>query len=614
MQSLPPGIPFLFRILLRLGTPPVCVLVLVYLLKTYSDIVLPSWVIVLSVLASNPLVVGVSRSRESRRERSAASRLGAVFPPANEGKWPGNIDLLLEIRDSSKYGYPSTTYPEKLRKLGPIHSFNILWTLGYATSDANIVKAIFRTILATDFNNWVKGEVFQGNLRSLLGNGVFNSDGDMWKFHRSMTRPFFSRDKISHFELFDRHSDTTITRLKERLSAGYAVDFQDLISRFTLDSATEFLFGYCVHSLSAPLPYPHNAASPVMSDSELNTEGNVFSDAFSAAQEAVSARGNLGWFWPLKEIFETSTDKYMAIVDKVLDPILQAALQKKEERMLGEKDQEEADDETLLDHLVRFTSDRTVLHDETLNILLAGRDTTMTTLTFAIYLLSLHPDVFKRLRKEVLDQVGPSRMPTFDDVRDMKYLRAVLNETLRLYPAVPWNVRTAVDDTTVPNPDPAGKPIFVPKGTSLAYSVFVMHRRKEYWGPDGKCKRVGQVDDTNHTSTAEEFDPDRFLDYRVKKYLVPNPWIFLPFNGGPRICLGQQFAYNEMSFFLIRLLQNFSSVELDLSAQPPDSRPPARWAQGEGRMVAEKIHPKVYVTMFTKGGLWVKMTEAEATD
>jgi len=73
------------------------------------------------------------------------------------------------------------------------------------------------------------------------------------------------------------------------------------------------------------------------------------------------------------------------------------------------------------------------------------------------------------------------------------------------------------------------------------------------------------------------FDPDRFLDHRLKKYLTPNPYIFVPFNAGPRICLGQQFAYNEMEFFLVRLLQNFSEFAVDWRTQPESSKTPARW-------------------------------------
>lgn len=87
-----------------------------------------------------------------------------------------------------------------------------------------------------------EGTSLQECLKSLLGTGVFNSDGDMWKFHRSMTRPFFSRDRISHFSTFGKNADRAIQIMKKRSAEGYAIDFQDAISRFTMDSATVCAF------------------------------------------------------------------------------------------------------------------------------------------------------------------------------------------------------------------------------------------------------------------------------------------------------------------------------------------------------------------------------------
>ncbi|CUA73615.1 hypothetical protein RSOLAG22IIIB_10915 [Rhizoctonia solani] len=127
----------------------------------------------------------------------------------------------------------------------------------------------------------------------------------------------------------------------------------------------------------------------------------------------------------------------------------------------------------------------------------------------------------------------------------------------------------------------------------MPYSVLHMHRRKDLWGPD-----------------AEEFDPERWLDERLKKYLTPNPFIFLPFNAGPRICLGQQFAYNEASYFLSRLLQRVESFELVPEAHPEGTLPPLDWKNGEGRKVYEKVWPKSHLTIYCNGGLWVTMKEA----
>jgi len=284
-------------------------------------------------------------------------------------------------------------------------------------------------------------------------------------------------------------------------------------------------------------------------------------------------------------------------VHNFIDPIVAQAIKRKRDAEVDstglEKDR---DDETLLENLVNSTEDPITLRDEIMSLLVAGRDTTASTLTFTVYMLAEHPEVLRRLRQEILEKIGPQRRPTYDDIKNMKFLKAVINETLRLYPVVPFNARTSKNATTWPNKTPGGKPLYIPANTRTPYIVFMMHRRKDLWGPD-----------------ALEFDPDRFLDERLHKYLTPNPFIFLPFNAGPRICLGQQFAYHEASFFLVRLLQNFSAISLASDAQPLDSRPPADWAEDkEGRKGKEKIRPRNHLTMYVQGGLWVTMQEAKA--
>jgi cytochrome P450 len=97
-----------------------------------------------------------------------------------------------------------------------------------------------------------------------------------------------------------------------------------------------------------------------------------------------------------------------------------------------------------------------------------------------------------------------------------------------------------------------------------------------------------------------KFDPDRFLDERLHKYLTPHPFIFCPFNAGPRICLGQQFAYHEATFYLVRLLQQFTGFILD---QETNISPPGEWAfykNGGTRKSVERIHPMGHLTMYIK--------------
>ncbi|KAJ3758543.1 cytochrome P450 monooxygenase pc-1 [Lentinula raphanica] len=617
MSFLTPGIVAIARALVFPGLLTAGVVILQRLIGKSTGIILPTWTLISISVFSLPVLSICRIMLKELRQRREAAALGARLAPRVKGKWFANLDVLKMMMDNYHTGYPADGLVDIMKDQGPVFNTNVLWQNMIFTSQPEHIQLI----LATDFGNYAKGERFQRNMSSVLGAGVFNSDGDMWKFHRSMTRPFFSRDKITHFDIFDRHADLAISLMKARFRAGYAVDFQvclpfrlhqDLIGRFTLDSATEFLFGSCVNSLAAGLPYPRDVAPTVLSGSSTpNVSGNLlspngsafslardFSNAFLDAQEACSSRERFSMVWPMLEIHKDKTKEPMKIINAFIQPIVNEAVAKlKNQERLGEKKgpvEEIDENETLLDHLVKQTDDPVILKDETLNILIAGRDTTAATLTFVVYFLSMYPKTMQRLRDEILEKVGPSRRPTYDDIRDMKFLRAVINETLRLYPVVPFNVRECTHATTWPSPDPTQPPIYIPAGAIVPWSVFMMHRRTDLWGPD-----------------AEVFDPDRFLDDRLKTYLAPRPFIFLPFNAGPRICLGQQFAYNEMSFILVRLIQNFTSFTHFPELCPPEFQVPPEWKSEPGRKGIDKFFPKMTLTMYSGGGLWVKAEEAD---
>ncbi|KAI0745823.1 cytochrome P450 monooxygenase pc-2 [Earliella scabrosa] len=579
---LPPGPKFLLRNAHYVAGPPLATFVGIYALRRLAVLTVSSWLVTLAVVLSLPVFYFGNKSWSDFQTRRKAERLGLAIAP--RASMPN--DLAFD---------PNKDYPMKflfrLCELFGNHFIIELYTIQrFFTTEPEHIKAI----LATEFSSFEKGESMREQLKSILGVGVFNADGDLWKFHRSMTRPFFSKDRISHFELFDRrvHAADAIEQLKSRMREGYAVDWQDLVSRFTLDSATEFLFGKDVCSLATGLPYPP-AMEPNARAARPKSEEADFVSALYEALNATAQRLPLQDAWPLAEFWHDKVEDHKDAIYKFIDPIVADALRRKAEKtpIPGEKISE---DETLLGQLVNVTTDPDLIRDETLNILLAGRDTTASTLTFAVYRLAEHPEMLRRLREEILDVVGPTRRPTYDDIRNLKYMRAFINEVLRLYPPVPANIRCAVKDTVLPPTVPGEQGVFIAAGTKCIYSVFVMHRRKDLWGPD-----------------ALKFDPDRFLDERLHKYLTPNPFIFLPFNAGPRICLGQQFAYNEVSFMLVRLLQQISGIELAPEVAP-ESVPPPGFADTPGSDGSDRVWMGVHLTMFAKGGLWVRMTEAQA--
>ena len=169
------------------------------------------------------------------------------------------------------------------------------------------------------------------------------------RFHRSMTRPFFSKDRISDFEIFDRHADQVITKMKERFNEGVAVDVQDIFSRFTMDTATEFLFGQDVKTLSGDLPYP----STCKRSSPRTHPSDRFALAFSRAQENTYPRGFYGKLWPLVDFWKDVVAEDKEITFEFINPLIQAALEKKKAaKGIYEVNRDHG---TLLDHLVHQT-------------------------------------------------------------------------------------------------------------------------------------------------------------------------------------------------------------------------------------------------------------------
>lgn len=182
-----------------------------------------------------------------------------------------------------------------------------------------------------------------------------------------MTRPYFTKDRIGHFDLFDRHAANAISQMRDRFNQGIAVDFQvsngtvfrlshfdidlqDVVARFTLDSATEFLLGHDVQSLAEELPYPFNVAAPVgdLEKSRSTTSGVM--QSFKAAQDIILKRIRFGDHWPLASFFKDDIKGHMKVLHGFVEPIVASAIQRKRAGT-----QKEDSDDTLLQNLVNST-------------------------------------------------------------------------------------------------------------------------------------------------------------------------------------------------------------------------------------------------------------------
>jgi cytochrome P450 len=203
--------------------------------------------------------------------------------------------------------------------------------------------------------------------------------------------------------------------------------------------------------------------------------------------------------------------------------------------------------------------DATRIRDEAINIILAGRDTTASLLSNLWFMLAKEPEVYKKLQAEVDELNG--QQPSYESLRNMKYIKYAVQESkpcpltttnqeissltsniaLRLFPPVPILGKLALKDTVLPHG--GGKdglqPLFVAKGHRIMYNSYSMMRQPSAFGPD-----------------ATEFKPERWADPSLRP-----GWNYLPFGGGPRVCVGQQYALTETYYVTIRLMQRFRKME-----------------------------------------------------
>ncbi|KAJ5125981.1 hypothetical protein N7526_008158 [Penicillium atrosanguineum] len=384
-------------------------------------------------------------------------------------------------------------------------------TRAIMTLDPENIKAL----LTGQFADFGKGEPFHKDWKEFLGDSIFVTDGEMWSRSRQLIRPMFVRDRIVDTEIFEKHVQKLISLLggSQSPSGSKVVDVGPLFFRYTLDAATDYLLGQGTDSLENP--------------------ATRFAEAFRYVQQRQAELFRFGVF-----NFAMSRKEFrrnLKIMDRFIQPYIETVLS----LSADELDHKLSKRETFLDALARFTRDPQVLRDQLVAVLLAGRDTTAGTLSFCLFELSRNPEVVAKLREEIRERLR--------HLKEMKYLNAVINETMRFYPVVPFNVRYSLRDTTLPRgggPD-GREPVGVRANSRVIYSTMLMQRDPDlYDGPESK----------------NYYDPGKWIPDRWVSGWSPKPWQFIPFNGGPRICIGQQFATIEMGYTIIRILQTYERI------------------------------------------------------
>lgn len=477
--------------------------------------------------------------------------------PKVRGWLPGNIDVLWRLVYYDSYGYCGETLRKWSEIWGPTYDMNILWGHQIVTVDPANVKHM----LVTEFDSFGKGSSFQQMLEPFLGNGIFSVDGKEWKARRILAKPFFSNERLfghDHLTTLEFHVSKAMDAMSHHARSGANFNIQDLYSRLTFDIGTNFLFGDYISSEDRGY--------------------QRFSEAFTTVSEVATKRIRIGSNWRLFEFGFDPMESPMKVINSFIEPIILKALS---ESLPGAHGY----DNSFLKHLIATHKTPEVMKEELLNFLLAIRDTTASLLTFTTYMLASYPEVVLKLRTEIDAVLGDKERITTNDIQRMPYLRAVLNEVLRLFPPVPYNIRRSLRDSHLPSPLSGAGPFPIMKGVSVTYVPFIIQRRRDLWGDD-----------------AESFNPGRWLTDSSRSPFL-HTFAFHPFHGGPRLCLGQQYAYTECSYVILRLLTTFDQITVVSASLPP------RILQRRELKALHRVScwPRASLTLYLEGGLWIRL-------
>jgi cytochrome P450/NADPH-cytochrome P450 reductase len=367
-------------------------------------------------------------------------------------------------------------------------------------------------------------------------NGLFTADTDDPLWHRAhgiLLTPFSMRAMRDYLPRMLDLAEQLMDKWS-RVNPDDDVDVPADMTRLTLDTIALCGFGYRFNSFYRDTEHPFVAAMMrTLSASQAQVR-----------QLPIQTRLNIRARHRVE-----ADDAFMAgLVDKLIQ----------ERRALGNS----ADNSDLLGRMLTGVDKKSGerLPDENIRaqcitFLVAGHETTSGLLSFAIYYLLKNPDVVQRAQAEVDRVLGGTRRPTYEQVQQLRYVRQILDEALRLWPTAPGFTRQPYKDTVI------GGQYRIPKGAALTVLLAMLHRDPGVWGPD-----------------ADRFDPDHTSPDRMSTLPAH---AYKPFGTGQRACIGRQFALQEAVLVLGMLLQRFElidhfdyelKIKTSLTVKPEDLR------------------------------------------
>ncbi|XP_010250749.1 PREDICTED: cytochrome P450 94B3-like [Nelumbo nucifera] len=381
-------------------------------------------------------------------------------------------------------------------------------------------------MLRTNFSNFPKGKPFTEILGDLLGYGIFNVDGELWRTQRKLVSHEFTTKSLREFvvkTLVEEVEERLLPLLESASANNKVVDMQELLRRFAFDTVCKVSLGMDPGCLDASL-----TISPL-------------ARAFDVASEISARRAAAPVFavWKIKRLLRMGSEWQLKQAIEDVHRSVEEIIRDKKKKISAGESRGEHDNGDLLSRLISAGHDDDVTRDMVISFIMAGRDTTSAAMTWLFWSLSRHPNTEKEVVKEVVTALGNDEPKSLDyeALKDLPLLKACLCESMRLYPPVAWDSKHSVRADTLPDGTKVGV------GDRVTYFPYGMGRMESLWGKD----RL-------------EFKPDRWFlepDKEGGALKEVSPYKFPVFQAGPRVCLGKEMAFIQMKYVVASILRRF---------------------------------------------------------
>ena len=397
---------------------------------------------------------------------------------------------------------PIPVLSEFVEEYGNTFSLNVGG--GSERAIVSVDPEFIQAILQKHHRRYNKSMIQTDILARYVGQGLLTSEGPYWLRQRRLIQPGFHKAKLSALiEIMDRVMDDYLPQIERPVQMGESIEVTHLMMELAFSMVAKTLFSTSID----------------------NEELEKLGENIATLQKFI-----------VRQVRQPYLGFWFRLSGKIKKHIQLSEISKSIIRnYIQERRQDQNEHHDLLDMLLQARyedtgegmSDQQLL-DESLILFVAGHETSGNALAWTLHLLSTHPEVAEKLQIE-LDRVLKGRKLTFDLLPQLDYTRQIIQESMRLYPPAWIMDRIAVEEDEV-----LGIPI--PKDTMIIPFVYGVHHAAEHW-PD-----------------PERFQPERFEKEKMKER---HPYAYMPFGGGPRLCIGNNFAMMEMQLIIASIMTRY---------------------------------------------------------